>query len=139
MNAVYCCNSGAMQTCQNPLLKSIVEKCAAAAMLSSTSCILGRGYESFFVCTLRHLKSMQNHRDPFFFHTKTTALHQGDWLGQIVPASSISLSDAQTSSSKDGGMHLKHSLKGSLSLMRISCLMALVHPSSLGSTTKMSW
>ena len=28
---------------QNPLLKSIVEKCAAPAILSNTSCILGRG------------------------------------------------------------------------------------------------
>ena len=43
VNAVYCCDSGAMRTCQNPLLKSMVEKCAALAMLSSTSCILGRG------------------------------------------------------------------------------------------------
>ena len=138
MNAVYCFDSGTMWTCQNPLLKSIVEKCAAPDMLSSASCILGRGYESFFVQALRHLKSMQNHRDPSFFHTNTTALHQRDWLGQIVPVSSISLSDAQTSSNKGRGMHLKCSLKGSLSLMQISCLMALVHPSSLDSTMKMS-
>ena len=136
---VYCCDSGAMQTCQNPLLKSIVEKCAAPTMLSSDSCILGSGYESFFVHMLRCLKSMQNHRDPSFFHTNTTALHQEDWLGQIVPASSISLSDTQTSSTKGRGMHLKHSLKGSSSLMRISCLLALVHHSSLGLSTKMLW
>ena len=137
MNAVYCCDPGAMQTCQDQLLKSIMKKCAALAMLSSTSCILGRGYKSFFVHALRHLKSMQNQRDPSFFHTNTTALHQGDWLGWKVPASSISLSDAQTSSSKSGGMCLKHSLKCSSSLMQISCLIALVHPSSLGSSTKM--
>ena len=78
----------------------------------------------------------QNQRDPSFFHTSTTALHQGDWLGQIAPASSMSLSDAQTSSSKGGGMCLKHSLKGSSSLRQISCLMALVHPSSSGSSAK---
>ena len=77
MNMVYCCDSGAMWTCQTPLLKSIVEKCAALAMLSSTSCILGKGYEYFFVCTLRHLKSMQNQRDQSFFCTNTTVLHPG--------------------------------------------------------------
>ena len=86
-----------------------------------TSCILGRGYESFFVRTFRHLKSMQNRRDPSFFCTNTTALHQGDWLGQIAPASSMSLSDAWTSSSKDRGMCLKCSLKASSSLRQISC------------------
>ena len=139
MNVMYCCNSGAMWTCQNPLLKSMVEKCAAPGMLSSTSCILGRGYESFFVHVLRCLNSTQNQRDQSFFHTSTTALHQGDWLGQIAPASSISLSDAWTSSRKGRRMHTKHSLKGSSSVRRISCSMALVHPSSSGSSTKMSW
>ena len=36
-----------------------------------------------------------------------------------------------------GGIHLNCSLKGSLSLMHISCSIALVHPSSLLSNVKM--
>ena len=82
---------------------------------------------------------MQNWRDPSFFHTSTMALHQGDWLGRIAPVSNISLRDAWTSSSKGGGICLNHSLNGSLSLRRISCSIALVHPSSSGSSTKASW
>ena len=45
---------------------------------------------------------MQNWRDPSFFRTSTTPFHQGDWLGWIAPASSMSLSDSWTSSSKVG-------------------------------------
>ena len=40
---------------------------------------------------------MQKHRLPSFFQTSTTALHHGDWLGHITPASSMSLSEACTS------------------------------------------
>ena len=78
---------------------------------------------------------MQNQMDPSFFCTSTTALHQGDWLDQLAPASSTSLSDAQTSSSKGGGMHLKCSLErfiiiqvdfmfngtGTFKLIRLEC------------------
>ena len=79
----------------------------------------GRGYESFFICALRHLKSTQKCRVPAFFQTKTTALHHGDWLGQIAPASSISLRKAHTSSNRGGGIRWNCSLKGSLFSMRI--------------------
>ena len=82
---------------------------------------------------------MQKWRDPSFLHTSTTMLHHGDWLGRIAPTSSMSLRDVLTSPSKGEGIHLNCSLKGSLSVMRISCSIALVQPSSLSSKAKMSW
>ena len=135
---MYYCNSGAIFICQKPDLKSIDEKCADPAMLSNASWMQGRGYESFFIHTLRHLKSTQKCRVPSFFFTRTTALHYSDWLGRIAPASSMSQSDACTSSNKGGGMRLNRSLKGSLLLMHISCSMALVQPSSLLSNVNAS-
>ena len=108
-------------------------------MFSSTSCICSSGYESFLVCTLSLWKSMQKCRVPYFFQTSTTALHHRDWLGHIAHVYSISLSKACISSRSNGGMHLNHSLKGSLSLIQISCSIALVQPSSFPSSTKMSW
>ena len=90
-------------------------------MLSSTSCICSSGYESFFICILSLQKSMQKHRVPSFFQTNTTALHHGDQLRHITPTSSMSLSEVCTSSRSSGGMHLNHSLKGSLLLMLIFC------------------
>ena len=122
---MYCCDSGAIFICQKPDLKSIDKKCADPAMLCNASWMWGRGYESFFICVLRCLKSTQK---PSFFLTKTTTLHHGDWLRQIAPASSMSQSDACTSSNKSGGMCLNHSLKGSLLSMCILCSMALVQP-----------
>ena len=77
-----------MWTCQNLLLKSIVEKCLAPTILSSTSRILGNRYESFFLHA-----STQKWRDPSFLCTSTTVLHHGDWLGQMAPTSSMSLRD----------------------------------------------
>ena len=82
---------------------------------------------------------MQKHNNPSFFLTSSTALHHGDWLGCITPASSISQSEVHTSSKSGGGMHLNCSLNGSLSVMRISCSIALVQPSSFPSSTKMLW
>ena len=93
VKAVYCWDSGAILTCQNLLLKSIVDKCAAPTILSNASWIHSKGYESFFVHMLSLQKSMRKCSDPSFFLTNTTALHHGDWLGQITPASSISWSD----------------------------------------------
>ena len=114
----YCCDSGAMQTGQNPLLKSIVEKWVAPAMISSTSCILGRGYESFFVRVLRYLKVNAEWKESIFLP------HQYHYItpGRLARSDSasiqhISLSDAWSSSGKGGGMCLKHSLNGSSSLM----------------------
>ena len=84
-------------------------------------------------------KSTQKWRDPSFLHTSTTTLHHGDWLGQMAPTSSMSLRDVLPSSNKGGSICLNHSLKGSLSVMRISCSIALVQPSSLSSKAKASW
>ena len=126
IKAVYCWDLGAIFTCQNPLLKSIVEKCAAPTILSNTSWIHGKGYESFLVHVLSLQKSTQKCSDLSFFCTSTTAVHHVDRLGCITPMSSISLSKAHTSSKSGGGMHLNHSLKGLLSLMWISCSIALV-------------
>ena len=93
----------------------------------------------FFVHVLSLQKSTQKHNIPSFFLTKTTALHHGDWLGHIAPVSNISWSEVCTSSSSSGGIHLNHSLNGSLSVIRISCLTALIQPSSLPSSVKISW
>ena len=108
-------------------------------ILSSASCMCNSGYESFLVHALSLQKSMQKRRVLFFFCTNTTALHHGDWLGCIAPMSSMSLSEVHTSSKSSGGMHLNCPLKGSLLLMRISCSIALMQPSSFPSSMKMSW
>ena len=139
MKAVYCCDSGAILICQKPDLKSFDEKCADPTMLSNASWMWGKGYESFFIHMLRHLKLTQKCRVLSFFWTRTTALNQGDWLRQIALASSISLSEACTSSNKGRGIFQNCSLKGSLFSMRISCSMALVQPNSLLSNANTSW
>ena len=137
VKAVYCWDFSTILTCQNPLLKSIMEKCAAPAVLSNASWICSKGYESFSVCTLSLQKSMQKHSDSSFFLTNTTALHHRDWLGHITPVSSISRSKVCTSSKSVGGMCLNRSLNGSLSVMWISCSIVLVQPSSFPSNVKM--
>ena len=65
--------------------------------------------------------------------------HVTPWGLCITPASSISRSEVCTSSKSSGDMHLKHSLNGSLSVMQISCSIALVQPSSFLSSMKMLW
>ena len=84
-------------------------------------------------------KSTQKRNVPSFFLPNTTALHHGDWLGCIAPAFNISWSEACTSSSSSGGIHLNCSLNGLLLVIWISCLTALVQPSSLPSSAKISW
>ena len=74
--------------------------------LSKVSQILGRGWESFFVREFNLLKSIQNLKEPSFFQTSTTALHQGLLLSQIAPASSINLRCSLTSSTCGGGILL---------------------------------
>ena len=68
-----------------------------------------------------------------------TALHQGDRLGHITPTPSMSLSEVHTSSRSGRRMHQNLSLKGSLSLIWISCSIALMQPSSFPSSVKMLW
>ena len=138
VKVVYCCDSGTILTCQNLLLKSIVEKCVEPAILSKASWVCGKGYESFFVHALSLQKSMQKHSDPSFFLTNTTALHYRDWLGHIAPMSNISQGEACISSKSSGGICLNLSLKGLLSVMQISCSIVLVQPSLFPSNAKMS-
>ena len=69
------------------------------------------------------------HSPPSFLWTNTTTLHQGLLDGLIALASNISLMCCLTLSSKGGGMHLKCSLKGSLSSISILCFTVLVQPS----------
>ena len=96
--------------------------------LSKVSQILGRGWESFFVREFSLLKSIQNLKEPSFFWTSTTALHQGLLLGQIAPASSINLRCSLTSSTCGGRILLNRSLNGTVSgsLSMITCSAAFV-------------
>ena len=85
-------------------------------------------------------KSQCNCTKPLsFWCTKTTALHHGLWLGQIVPVSNISFMCALTTSIMGGGILWNCSLKGSSSTTLFSCLARLVQPNSPGSKEKMSW
>ena len=82
---------------------------------------------------------MQNCRPPSSFLTNTTALHYALWLGQIAPDSSISCRWFWTSSTRGGGIHLNHSLKGLSSVTFIVCSVEWVQPNSMGSNGNMSW
>ena len=48
LKVVYCFDASSIFICQNPNLRSMQEKFQAPTKLSKASCILGRGYESFF-------------------------------------------------------------------------------------------
>ena len=87
----------------------------------------------------RQQKSIQNCKLPSFFHTKTTALHQTLWLSLMAPDSCISYSWLLTSSTKGGGIHLNHSLKGVSSVTFIVYSMEWLQPNSVGSKENMSW
>ena len=84
---------------------------------------------------------MQNLKVPSFFHTITTALHQGDWEGHIAPPSSISWMCCRTSSTSCGAILLNLSLKGSScsGSSSMTCLVASVPPISFLSRLKMWW
>ena len=103
------------------------------------SCICGSRWESYLVLAFSLWKSMQKHRPPSFLHTNTTALHDGLWLGQIVPTSSISFMCALTLSTMGRGILQNLSLKGSSSTVLISCFTRYVQPTSPGSKENMSW
>ena len=109
--------------------------------LSKVSQILGRGWESFFVREFSLLKSIQNLKEPSFFWTSTTALHQGLLLGRIAPASNINLRCSLTSSTCRGEILLNRSLKGAASgyLSSIMCSAAFVHLISFFSRENKSW
>ena len=133
---MYYWESLAILTCQKPDFKSMVEKNPAPTMDSMVSCIRGRGYTSFLVWLFSQRKSMQNRRPPSFFHTRTTALHQGDWDGRIAPLSSISWMCSLTSSTSGGAICRNLSLNGSVSNSSITCSAVSVHPISFCSNEK---
>ena len=99
----------------------MLEKNQAPTMDSMVSCIRGRGNQSFLVLAFNFRKSMQNRRVPSFFLTRTMALHQGDFNGQIAPPSNMSCRFSRTSSSRGGAISRNLSLKGSSSISSMMC------------------
>ena len=85
----------------------------------------------------RWQKSIQNHRPPSFFCTKTTAVHQALWLGLIAPDYNISCRWFQTSSTIGREICLNHSLKGVSSTTFIMCSREWIQPNSTGSNENM--
>ena len=65
---------------------------------SKVSSMRGKLYASLMVRALSLRRSMQNHREPSFFLTRTTALAQGLLDFQIAPTSIISFKCFLTSS-----------------------------------------
>ena len=121
VKAVYCRDFSDIRTCQNPDFRSILEKNWAPTMDSMVSCIRGRGNESFLVLVFSFRKLMQNRRVPSFFLTRTMALHQGDFKGQIAPPSNMSCRFSRTSSSRGGVIRRNLSLNGSSSISSMMC------------------
>ena len=76
---------------------------------------------------------------PSFFHTNTTALLQALWPDLMAPDSNISCRWLLTSSTKGGGIHLNHSLKGVSLVTFIVCSVEWPQPNSVGSKKNMSW
>ena len=111
VKAVYCWESLAILTCQKPNFRSMVERNQVPTMDSMVSCISGKGYASFLVGLFSLRKSMQNQRPPSFLRTKTTALHHGDWDGQMAPPSNISCKCSCTSFTSGGAIWWNRSLK----------------------------
>ena len=136
VKGVYCFNASSIFICQNPDFRSKQAKYPSPTKLSNASCILGKGKESFFVQAFRQQESIQNSKPPSFFCTNTTVLHQALWLGQMALDSNISCRWLLTSSTKGGGIHLNHSLKG---VTFIVCSMEQVQPNSVGSKENTSW
>ena len=82
---------------------------------------------------------MQKHRLLSFFPTNTTMLHHTLWLGCMVPESRISCRWLWTSSTKGGGIHQNHYLKGVSSIILIMCLVEWVQLSLPSSSKNTSW
>ena len=136
VKAVYCRDFSDIRTCQNPDLRSILEKNQAPTMDSMVSCIWGRGNESFLVRAFNFRKSMQNCRVLSFFLTRTMALHQGDFEGRIAPLSNMSCRFSQTSSNRGGVICQNLSLNGSSSISSMMCSAVSVQPISFLSREK---
>ena len=109
-NAVYFFDSSSISICQNPDLRSRIEKYPAPTNRSRASLIRGSGCESLTVHSLSLRKSIQKRKPPSFFRTNTIALFQGLWLGWIAPALSISRRCSRTSSTIGLGILLNRSL-----------------------------
>ena len=130
VKAVYFRDFSDIHTCQNPDLRSILEKNRAPTMDSMVSCIQGRGNQSFLVRAFNFRKSMQNRRVPSFFLTRTIALHQGDFEGRIAPPSNMSCRFSLTSSNRGGAIRQNLSLNGSSSISSMMCSAVSVQPIS---------
>ena len=139
VKAVYCLDASSILICQNPDFRCRQEKWPAPTRLSNASWILSKGEESFFVWVLRWQKSIQKHRHPSFFLTRTTALHHALWMGHMAPKSSISHRWLWTSSTKGWGIHWNCSLNGASSIIFIMCSVEWVQPSLPDSSKKTSW
>ena len=139
VKAVYCRDFSDIRTCQNPDFRSILEKNRAPTMDSMVSYIRGRGNESFLVLVFNFRKSMQNRRVPSFFLTRTMALHQGDFEGQIAPPSNMSCRFSQTSSSRGGAIPRNLSLNGLSSISSMMYSAVSVQPISFFSREKIWW
>ena len=136
VKAVYCRDFSDIHTCQNPDFRSMLEKNRAPTMDSMVSCIRGRGNESFLVLAFNFWKSMQNHRVPSFFLTRTMVLYQGDFDGQIAPPSNMSCRFSWTSSSRGGVICQNLSLNGLSSINSMMCSAMSVQPISFLSREK---
>ena len=112
VKAVRDMESSSISTCQYSLFRSKEVKIVAPPKQSKVSSIWAKLYASLMVLAFKHLKSMQNHKDPSFFLMRTTALAQGLLEHHIAPTSNISLKWFFTSSNKFGGILRYLSLKG---------------------------
>ena len=140
VKVVYCFDAFSIFICQNPNLRSRLEKNVQHLPNSPMPPVFwAEGGSPFFMHAFKWQKSMQNCRPPSFFLTNTTALHHTLWLGQIAPDSNISQRWFWTSSTKGGGIHLNCSSKGVSSITFIVYLVEWVQSNSVGSNKNTSW
>ena len=141
LNAVYCLDDSSILICQNLDLGSRHGKQPALTKPSKASLILGNGYESFFVQSIKmHHKSMQKYRPPSFFPDQNYCVtpHALARVNCTVE-SNISCKCIWTSATNGRGICLNYSLNGVSLVILITCLVEWVQPSSLDSTEKTSW
>ena len=139
VKAVYCFDASSILICQNLDFRSRQGKVAGCLLSSSMPPVfraMDRNPSSYVHSDIG--SRCRNASHCTFSLTSTTALHQVLWLGQMVPDSNISFRCFLTSFTIGGGIHLKCSLNGVLSVTFMVCLVKWVHPSSAGSNENMS-
>ena len=139
VKAVYCFDASSIAIHQEPAFKSKQEKYPCTNLALNGFLYPWEQIGVFLGSGIQLQKSMQKHRPLSFLHSNTTALHHGLWLGHIVPTSNISFTCAWTSSTIGGRILWNLSLKGSSSMILISCFTRSVQPNSPGSMEKMAW